>query len=57
MHNRICSNFTKATQIRIFTELLNAKLRCREKVEKYTAVITDLIKHEEKWSKLLNNIG
>ena len=40
------------------TELLNAKLKSREKVEKYTAVITgDLIKHEEKWSKLLNNIG
>ena len=40
------------------TELLNAKLKSREKVEKYIAVITgDLIKHEEKWSKLLNNIG
>jgi hypothetical protein len=40
------------------TELLNAKLKSREKVEKYTAVITgDFIKHEEKWSKLLNNIG
>ena len=40
------------------TELLKAKLKSREKVEKYTAVITgDLIKHEEKWSKLLNNIG
>jgi len=40
------------------TELLKAKLKSREKVEKYTVVITgDLIKHEEKWSKLLNNIG
>ena len=40
------------------TELLKAKLKSREKVEKYTAIITeDLIKHEEKWSKLLNNIG
>jgi hypothetical protein len=40
------------------TELLNVKLKSREKVEQYTAVITgDLIKHEEKWSKLLNNIG
>jgi hypothetical protein len=38
--------------------LCNAKLKSREKVEKYTAVITgDLIKHEEKWSKFLNNIG
>jgi hypothetical protein len=35
------------------TELLNAKLKSREKVEKYTAVITgDFIKHEEKWSIL-----
>jgi hypothetical protein len=40
------------------TEPLKAKLKSREKVGKYTAVITgDLIKHEEKWSKLLNNIG
>ena len=40
------------------TELLKAELKNREKVEKYTAVITgDLIKHEEKWSKWLNNIG
>ena len=40
------------------TELLKAKLKSREKVEKCTAVITgDLIKHEEKLSKLLNNIG
>jgi hypothetical protein len=40
------------------TELLKVKLKSREKVEKYTTVITgDLIKHEEKWSKLLNNIG
>jgi hypothetical protein len=40
------------------TELLNAKLKSRENVQKYTAVITgDLIKHEEKLSKLLNNIG
>ena len=32
------------------TELLKAKLKSREKVEKYTGVITgDLIKHEEKW--------
>ena len=39
------------------TELLKAKLKSREKVEKYTAVITgDLIKHVQKWSKLLNNI-
>jgi pyridoxal/pyridoxine/pyridoxamine kinase len=34
------------------TEPLNAKLKSREKVEKYTAVITGyLIKHEEKLSK------
>ena len=40
------------------TELVKAKLKSREKVEKNTEVITeDLIKHEEKWSKLLNNIG
>jgi hypothetical protein len=40
------------------TELLKAKLKSREKVEKYTAVITGyLIKHGEKLSKLLNNIG
>ena len=39
-------------------KLLNAKMKSREKVEKYTAVITwDLIKHEEKCSKLLKNIG
>jgi hypothetical protein len=35
------------------TELLKAKLKSRQKVEKYTAVITgDFIKHEEIWSKL-----
>jgi hypothetical protein len=40
------------------TELLKVKLKSREKVEKYTTVITaDLIKHEENFSKLLNNIG
>jgi hypothetical protein len=40
------------------TELINTKVKNRGKVEKYTAVITgDLIKHEEKLSKLLNNTG
>ena len=46
------------------TELLKAKLKSREKVEKYTGVITgDLIKHEEKWklhtqkNKKKHNIG